>query len=197
MDPKKMGLWFGSLLVQLKITLEDSFSPTDQLNLKDAFAPSQGYSKLHEESDESGVQKRYDAVQELLQHWHRWACCMVTPFNTDIWHLMMYVRQRKMRISREGSEAEVQWSWTEIKLRFFMSYVSNGLYKAIIVYTLPLWLCRGGLTDFVLNAFATVYIVELDDLTSRDEWKLLDDAHLPLGSKDIDTLSSLESAESA
>lgn len=36
--------------------------------------------------------------------------------------------------------------------------------KAIIVYTLPLWLCRGGLADFVLNAFALVYIVELDDL---------------------------------
>jgi hypothetical protein len=47
--------------------------------------------------------------------------------------------------------------------------------QAIIVYTLPLWLCRGGLTDFVLNAFATVYIVELDDLTSRDEWRLLED----------------------
>ena len=78
-----------------------------------------------------------------------------------------------------------------------MSYVSNGLYKAIIVYTLPLWLCRGGLTDFVLNAFATVYIVELDDLKSRNKWKLLDDAHLPLGSKDADTLSSLESTECA
>ena len=197
MDPKKMGLWFGSLLVQIKITLEDSedsFSPSDQLNLLEACAPSQGYSNLHEVSDES--EKRYHAVQELLQYWHRWACCMVTPFNTKIWHLMMYVRDQKMKISQKDSAREVQWSWIEITLRFFMSYVSNGLYKAIIVYTLPLWLCRNGLTDFVLNAFATVYIVELDDLTSRDEWKVLDDAHLPLASKDADTLSSLESAES-
>jgi hypothetical protein len=54
-----------------------------------------------------------------------------------------------------------------------MSYISNGLYKAIIVYTLPLWLSRGGLTDFVLNAFATVYIVDLDDVTDRETWKLM------------------------
>ena len=47
--------------------------------------------------------------------------------------------------------------------------------KWIIVYTLPLWLSRGGLADFVLNAFATVYIVELDDVTDSDHetWKLM------------------------
>ena len=203
MDPKKMGLWFGSLLVQIKITMEDSFSPDEKQNLLAAFAPSQGYSNL--QSDEPRVQNRHDAAQELLQHWHRWAFCMVTPFNTKIWHLMMYAaEQTEMKISREAREdshaekvLQVRWSRIELTLRFFMSYVSNGLYKAIIVYTLPLWLCRGGLTDFVLNAFATVYIVELDDLKSRNKWKLLDDAHLSLGSKDADTLSSLESTECA
>ena len=42
-----------------------------------------------------------------------------------------------------------------------------------LFYTLPLWLSRGGLTDFVLNAFATVYIVDLDDVTDRETWKLM------------------------
>ena len=204
MDPKKMGLWFGSLLVQIKITTEDTFSPDEKQKFLEAFAPSlapsQGYSNLHEES----VRKRHDAAQELLQHWHRWAFCMVTPFNTEIWHLLMFAQQKRMKISREDSHAkkaeevrQVRWSRIEITLRFVMSYVSNGLYKAIIVYTLPLWLCRGGLTDFVLNAFATVYIVELDDLTSDDQlWKLLDNPQSPHGSKEPDTYSSLESTES-
>ena len=193
MDPKKMALWFGSLLVQIKITSEDSCSP---LELSEAF--SRRYSKLLEESNESGVQKRYESnecyglVKELLPHWLRWAFCMVTPFHPDLWHLMMYVRQRKTRVCRKDSEAGVQrqWSCIEITSRFMMSYVSNGLYKAIIVYTLPLWLCRGGLTDFVLNAFATVYIVELDDLKDRDAWFLPRDDQLD--SKDADTSAESE-----
>ena len=89
--------------------------------------------------------------------------------------MFSHEKTQKMHLSVGDGPSEVgheiQWSDFEIKCRFAMSYISNGLYKAIIVYTLPLWLSRGGLTDFVLNAFATVYIVELDDLASRDEWK--------------------------
>ena len=43
--------------------------------------------------------------------------------------------------------------------------------EAILVYTLPLWLCRGTLVDFVLNAFALVYIVELDMKEDAEEWE--------------------------
>eukprot|EP00435_Cladocopium_sp_Y103_P030171 s1163_g7.t1 len=170
MDPWKMGLWCGSLLVQIKITLEDALSPRAQQDLQVAFQ-GQGYKSL--DAEESSVEDRYQAVRHVMHHWHRWACCMVTPLNTKIWCLLMFARKHRLRISRDDGAAEVQWSWLEITSRFAMSYISNGLYKAIIVYTLPLWLCRGGLTDFVLNAFATVYIVELDDLASRDEWRLL------------------------
>eukprot|EP00439_Symbiodinium_sp_Y106_P020575 s5426_g2.t1 len=73
----------------------------------------------------------------------------------------------RMRLGQrqdDGQRARARdpWGMWEIKSRFFMSYISNGLYRAILVYTLPLWLCRGSLVDFVLNAFALVYIVELD-----------------------------------
>ncbi|CAE7367595.1 ALG11 [Symbiodinium natans] len=186
MDPKKIGLWFGSLLVQIKITMDDTLSPEARLDLQRAFDPDapsnipghRDYQPLQNESEareESSLQDRYQAVRQMMHHWNRWACCMVTPFNTKMWHLLMFSHKRKIHISGGKGPAEGRWCQVEIACRFAMSYISNGLYKAIIVYTLPLWLSRGGLTDFVLNAFATVYIVELDDLANRDEWKLLPD----------------------
>mmetsp|Transcript_51321 Transcript_51321/g.84200 ORF Transcript_51321/g.84200 Transcript_51321/m.84200 type:complete len:389 (+) Transcript_51321:332-1498(+) len=183
MDPKRMGLWLGSMLVQVKITLDDTLSPKDQRQLQNAFQTRQEYEQLLEgESLESSMDKqedkqedkRYETLRKMVYHWYRWAFCMVTPFNPKIWHLHMYAHMgnaREMRIRNEEGPAESQWPWWEINSRFFMSYISNGLYKAIIVYTLPLWLSRGGLTDFVLNAFATVYIVDLDDLTDGEKWK--------------------------
>ena len=191
MDPKRMGLWLGSLLVQVKITLDDTLSPKDQRDLQHAFsdvrhafdhAPNgHGYQPMRSEgaSHESSVgtreDKRYQALRKLMYHWYRWSFCMVTPYNQEMWHLLMYAQKgnpQEMRIQNEDGPAEGQWSWLEIFSRFVMSYISNGLYKAIIVYTLPLRLSRGGLTDFVLNAFATVYIVELDDVNGC-EWKLM------------------------
>ena len=59
-----------------------------------------------------------------------------------MWHLLMYAHKRnpdceQLRIQNEdGHPAEGQWPWWEIISRFAMSYISNGLYKAIIVYTL-------------------------------------------------------------
>eukprot|EP00435_Cladocopium_sp_Y103_P028651 s2199_g7.t1 len=198
MDPKRMGLWLGSLLVQVKITLEGTLTSEQRPRLRRVFDQSQGsqsHSPLpitsegesHEDEDEDeGEDKRCQALWDVVHHWYRWACCMVTPFNPKMWHLLMYAHKRnpnseQLRIQKEdgkedGKEdvpAEGQWSCFEMNSRFAMSYISNGLYKAIIVYTLPLWLSRGGLADFVLNAFATVYIVELDDVTDRETWKLM------------------------
>eukprot|EP00435_Cladocopium_sp_Y103_P017328 s3595_g4.t1 len=184
MDPKRIGLWLGSLLVQVKITLEDTLSPEDQCHLRDAFdqapAGQEGESLLegasHERDVDMHVDDRYQALWNMMHHWYRWSFCMVTPYNQEMWHLLMYAEKgnpQEMFVKSEDGPAEGQWSWLETKSRFFMSYISNGLYKAIIVYTLPLWLSRGGLTDFVLNAFATVYIVDLDDLSSKVHWSLV------------------------
>ena len=188
MDPKRMGLWLGSLLVQVKITLDDTLSPEDKRDLRHAFddlrqAPNgQGYQPVrsegasHESSVDKQVDDRYEALWNTMHHWYRWSFCMVTPYNQEMWHLLMYAQKgnpQEMRIQNEDGPAEGEWSCLEIFSRFVMSYISNGLSKAIIVYTLPLWLSRGGLTDFVLNAFATVYIVELDDVTGREMWDLM------------------------
>mmetsp|Transcript_75984 Transcript_75984/g.120304 ORF Transcript_75984/g.120304 Transcript_75984/m.120304 type:complete len:393 (+) Transcript_75984:332-1510(+) len=187
MDPKRMGLWLFSVLVQVKITLDDTLPPEDQRQLQylrqalDHTPNGHGYQPMrsseglsHENSAGMHEDKRYEALWKMMHHWYRWSFCMVTPNNRDMWHLLMYAHKgndKEMRIRNKEGPAEGQWSWLEINSRFFMSYISNGLYKAIIVYTLPLWLSRGGLTDFVLNAFATVYIVDLDDLTDGEKWK--------------------------
>ena len=190
MDPKRMGLWLGSLLVQVKITLEGTLSAEDQRGLQMVFdqardAPGRSYRLVRSEGEShEGMdtnEDRYQPLWDVAQNWYRWACCMVTPFNQKMWHLLMYAHKRnpngeQLRIQNEDGPAEGQWSSWEINCRFAMSYISNGLYKAIIVYTLPLWLSRGGLADFVLNAFATVYIVELDDVTDGGTWKLMSES---------------------
>ena len=66
MDPWKMGLWCGSLLVQIKITLEDALSPRAQQDLQVAFQA--------DVLEESNVEDRYQAVRHVMHHWHRWVC---------------------------------------------------------------------------------------------------------------------------
>ena len=66
MDPWKMGLWCGSLLVQIKITLEDALSPRAQQDLQVAFQA--------DVFEESNVEDRYQAVRHVMHHWHRWVC---------------------------------------------------------------------------------------------------------------------------
>mmetsp|Transcript_6472 Transcript_6472/g.14909 ORF Transcript_6472/g.14909 Transcript_6472/m.14909 type:complete len:369 (+) Transcript_6472:923-2029(+) len=115
--------------------------------------------------------------------WLRWACCMATPQNQPIWAMHLSANQlgrslwSKPECEHDPDVHEVDriepWQMPEIMIRFLMSYLSNGFYRTILVYTLPLWLCRGSLADFVLNAFATVYIVELDDAPGdATEWRL-------------------------
>ncbi|CAE7623490.1 ALG11 [Symbiodinium sp. CCMP2456] len=90
--------------------------------------------------------------------------------NSKMWSLHILASACDGQVTRmklgqdDGHRARARdpWGMREIQFRFVMSYISNGLYRAILVYTLPLWLCRGSLVDFVLNAFALVYIVELD-----------------------------------
>eukprot|EP00435_Cladocopium_sp_Y103_P017232 s906_g4.t1 len=201
MNPKRMGLWFGALLVQVKITSQgsnDTLSSKHRDNLlafcneeseEESQADSEEKMELFNQHSESqaesfartSVPNLYDALWQAMHHWYRWAFCMGTPFNPEMWHLLMYAHKgnpEEMRIRNEDGLGGVQWSWSEITSRFVMSYFSNGLYKAIIVYTLPLWLSRGGLTDFVLNAFATVYIVDLDDVVDPKVWRSEPSLHL-------------------
>ena len=120
-----------------------------------------------------------EILRTLLGHWLRWACCMVTPKNRRMWGLHMSAAHfaRSLRRGDDLGPCRKWWCRCEIATRFWMSYMSSGFYRAIIVYTLPLWLCRGSLADFVLNAFALVYIVELDDLTHEKKyaWKECDE----------------------
>eukprot|EP00438_Fugacium_kawagutii_P021899 Skav207146 [mRNA] locus=scaffold573:37769:46996:+ [translate_table: standard] len=201
MDLKKMGLWLGSLLVQTKITLTDTLSSQDRNDLREAFGSAratnaEGYKPCYDaiiEENNTLIGKRHKAVINAIVHWHRWACCMVTPYNPKIWNLLMLAKKKNARIKRQGDGAEYPpFTWSEINVRFLMSYISNGFYMAILVYTLPLWLSRGGLADFVLNSFATVYILELDDLTDRDTatWKLLDPESFTSSTEDSESEST-------
>ena len=190
MDPKKTALWFGAVLVQVKITLDDSMAKNAKDLLRAAFdnalvdppnADSEAVSLTHEQSGSddkiqpiNNAEYLYKAIKLRSHEWHRWASCMVTPCNIEIWQLLIFAQENDKHICSKKCENKVQWSWLEITLRFSMSYISNGFCKAILVYTLPLWLCRGGLSDFVLNSFALVYIIELDDLSQHDDWKLDD-----------------------
>lgn len=57
-----------------------------------------------------------------------------------------------------------QWSTLEIFVRHVMSVFVNHLIQVILVYSLPLVLCTSETyMDFVLNAAATIFIIELDD----------------------------------
>ena len=154
MDPKRMGLWLGSLLVQVKITLDDTLSPEDKRDLRHAFddlrqAPNgQGYEPVrsegasHESSVDKQVDDRYEALWNTMHHWYRWSFCMVTPYNQEMWHLLMYAKKgnpQEMRIRNEDGPAEGQWSCLEIFFRFFMSYISEE--ASPILFSMPLPRC--------------------------------------------------------
>ena len=180
MDPKRNLLWLGALLVQVRFTLDDR---TVQKELQyDA-------ETLHRHLRNFRRCKTYQGAgsghpkkgRNIILRWMRWAACMVTPENSKIWmlHLVAWEGNKTLLCSHEPGDTSHKttheekhrrrdpWNPLQIWSRFVMSYLSNGLYKAILVYTLPLWLCRGGLADFVLNAFALVYIVELDDTKAK------------------------------
>mmetsp|Transcript_14067 Transcript_14067/g.33503 ORF Transcript_14067/g.33503 Transcript_14067/m.33503 type:complete len:151 (-) Transcript_14067:103-555(-) len=122
------------------------------------------------------AQEPRSRLHKPIFRWMRWACCMITPSNSRMWSLHILAcdgHATRMKLGQnDGPRARARdpWGMPEIKFRFFMSYISNGLYRAILVYTLPLWLCRGSLVDFVLNAFALVYIVELDVKDPPETW---------------------------
>merc|ERR1712107_361554 len=54
----------------------------------------------------------------------------------------------------------------------FLSYTSNGLYRMVLLYNLPVFLSLiGDPKDFAMNAFAVTFIIELDDVTSGRMYK--------------------------
>ena len=188
MDPKRVGLWLGALLVQVRFTLDDNTVQEevrhDGHTLRHqlmAFFRSHAHSSESHSRDLESPCSVPEPDRNVVLSWTRWASCMVTPENSKIWmlHLDAWEGNCRLLCSHEPGEPANMienkdkkrqrhpWNKCQIWSRFVMSYLSNGLYKAILVYTLPLWLCRGGLADFVLNAFALVYIVELDDTKAQ------------------------------
>ena len=195
MNPKKTGLWLGSLLVQIRITLDDR---TVQEEIRqDRNAARMAFDAARKAMWDASrsvccqmgfgivvpAQEPRSRLHRPILRWMRWACCMTAPSNSGMWSLHILAcdgRANRMKLrqkdDREKDDRDARardpWGMPEIKFRFFMSYVSNGLYRAILVYTLPLWLCRGSLVDFVLNAFALVYIVELDEKNPPETWEV-------------------------
>jgi len=195
MNPKKTGLWLGSLLVQVRITLDDRTVQEeirqDRKAVRKAFdaARKAMWDASKSVCSQMGcgivaqAQEPRRRLHKPIVRWMRWACCMTTPSNSKMWSLHILAcdgsvtRMRLGQRQDDGQRARARdpWGMWEIKSRFFMSYISNGLYRAILVYTLPLWLCRGSLVDFVLNAFALVYIVELDMKDPPEKWEVNQD----------------------
>ncbi|CAK9031527.1 unnamed protein product [Durusdinium trenchii] len=132
MNPKRMGLWLGALLVQVRITLDDKTlkeeegynktPPTKkhQASQREAYYYSQLQlcehqatdlaSDFESEGDEHGAKKTPEhSDAQLLRHWLRWACCMVTPENREMWGLHLSARRWNSSITREA-EAEAKVS---------------------------------------------------------------------------------------
>eukprot|EP00931_Biecheleriopsis_adriatica_P073508 TRINITY_DN47777_c0_g1_i1.p1 TRINITY_DN47777_c0_g1~~TRINITY_DN47777_c0_g1_i1.p1 ORF type:complete len:1264 (-),score=148.02 TRINITY_DN47777_c0_g1_i1:75-3866(-) len=117
----------------------------------------------------------------------RWTFCMDEsgggPHNKEIWAMHM-----RAALATGGADyvpvgfppnnrvEGKRFSWPEIFFRFIFSYASNGLYRALIIYTLPIWLSSNeDISQFVLNAFAITFIVSLDDVPDEHKegkWKL-------------------------
>eukprot|EP00929_Paragymnodinium_shiwhaense_P110962 TRINITY_DN7832_c0_g2_i1.p1 TRINITY_DN7832_c0_g2~~TRINITY_DN7832_c0_g2_i1.p1 ORF type:complete len:490 (-),score=61.77 TRINITY_DN7832_c0_g2_i1:306-1697(-) len=65
---------------------------------------------------------------------------------------------------------------TEVLARGCMSFVVNGVAYDFFIYFMPLILTTSeNLLDFVLNAFAIFFVVEMDDITKTSNIMLLDD----------------------
>jgi len=74
----------------------------------------------------------------------------------------------------EADSRAPKLSRAEVYTRFFMCYISNGLFRIFIVYSLPVYLATcGGMSDFALNAFAVTFISELDDLPSEASYTVV------------------------
>jgi len=118
----------------------------------------------------------------------RWACCADLPYEPQLWKLLF--RSKAVTVTNEEDEKEpnekkpeedekkpnekepLKCGKFELTCRFILSYISNGLLRVIVLYTLPIFLSRTtDEKDFALNAFAVTFIVELDNLTSDKKVK--------------------------
>eukprot|EP00438_Fugacium_kawagutii_P006505 Skav209098 [mRNA] locus=scaffold179:52654:58492:+ [translate_table: standard] len=153
MNPKRMGLWFGALLVQVRVTLDDK---TFQQDVKDLQRLKEAIQKAIVEAD------GHESYFKLT------ACEFHEDDPTNLTSDSENTGKRFRRCCYGAPRA--------LATMGLLHGDAGESGNAIIVYTLPLWLCRGGLVDFVLNAFALVYIVELDDLKEEQKktWDLED-----------------------
>jgi len=84
--------------------------------------------------------------------------------------------QLKASTSSPG-KGEAVMSKPEAFMRFCMCYLANGALQFIVVFSLPLFLATAEQeVDFVLNAFAATFIVELDDCQSETTYEIHEDA---------------------
>ena len=89
--------------------------------------------------------------------------------NHDLWVALL--RQDPLSEGEDASSRRRR-SQAEVVLRFCMAYVSNGLYRIFIVYSLPVYLATSGTaSDFALNAFAVTFISDLDNLSADVEYQ--------------------------
>lgn len=89
--------------------------------------------------------------------------------NHDLWAALL--RQDPLSEGEDAS-SRLRLSQAEVVLRFCMAYVSNGLYRIFIVYSLPVYLATSGTaSDFALNAFAVTFISDLDNLSADVEYQ--------------------------
>lgn len=100
----------------------------------------------------------------------RWAVRLDDQENNELWAVLL--RQSKMADGAVNGQIP-RLSRVEVLLRFAMCYVSNGLFRILIVYSLPVYLAASGsASDFALNAFAVTFISELDDLPDSVDYEL-------------------------
>ncbi|CAE8649391.1 unnamed protein product [Polarella glacialis] len=89
----------------------------------------------------------------------RWLCCADGPLNPSLWSLFLSGSYKKA----DAKESDPMGR-PEVVTRFILSYLSNALFKVILLYTLPIYLAATtDPGDFALNAFAVTFIIDLDN----------------------------------
>eukprot|EP00931_Biecheleriopsis_adriatica_P056134 TRINITY_DN33263_c0_g1_i1.p1 TRINITY_DN33263_c0_g1~~TRINITY_DN33263_c0_g1_i1.p1 ORF type:complete len:949 (-),score=156.46 TRINITY_DN33263_c0_g1_i1:282-3128(-) len=94
----------------------------------------------------------------------RWALCMGkdTVQQAELWRALL---TGSVNDSNEPT-LKLKLGRPEVVFRLLASYISNGMFRAVILWTLPIYLaesCEKPI-DFVLNASALAYIYEFDDV---------------------------------
>lgn len=153
-----LAVYFNALLQGLQMTLMPRFYWILSLLVQFKFLSGDG-SEMEEQT---------------LVTMIRWTCCPNSVRKTKIWRLLMSENKVTMTDADGTSEKPMdKIGRAEAIVRFFMSYTSNGLFRLVILYTLPLYLASitKAPQDFALNAFGVTFIVDLDNDSSGRRYK--------------------------